>query len=101
MEWSFTNSTTTLQPPCKVVTTLQGYEHLAQIATTLSQPCENLTKLEQGCYNLVISIWDWLKNVNSINFSFMFGHCDRSVWMFLRFSTWWEDVVLSTLNPHE
>ena len=47
-EWSFTISTTTSQPLCKVVTTLQGCEHLAEIATTLSQPCNN-TILQQGC----------------------------------------------------
>ena len=57
MKWSFTISTTTSQPSCKVVTNLQGSEHLAQIATTLWQPCHNLTKLQQGCYNLVISVW--------------------------------------------
>ena len=55
----FTISTTTSQPLCKVVATLQGCEHLAQIAIILWQACHNLTKLQQGqvCYNLVISIW--------------------------------------------
>ena len=24
----------------------------------LRQPCRKLTKLQQGCYNLVISVWD-------------------------------------------
>ena len=35
----------------RVVTALQGCEHLAQNTTTSSQPCYNLTKLWQGCYN--------------------------------------------------
>ena len=51
-------SATTSQPSCKVVTTLQRCKHLAQIATTLWQPCYNLTKLQQGCYNLAISVRD-------------------------------------------
>ena len=36
---------------------MKGCKHLAQIATTLWQPSDNLTKLQQGCYKLVISIW--------------------------------------------
>ena len=47
VEWSFTISTTTSQPSCKVTNTLHK----------LPQLCDNLTKLQQGCYNLVISIW--------------------------------------------
>ena len=31
--------------------------------------------------------------------SFMFDRRDRSVWMFLRFSTWWEDIVLGNFGP--
>ena len=58
MEWSFTNSITISQPSCKVVITLQSCEHLAQIATTLWRLYHKLTKLQQGCYNLVISVWD-------------------------------------------
>ena len=46
-----------LRSSCKVVTTLLDCEHLAQSATTLWQPCYNLAKLCQGCYNLEISIW--------------------------------------------
>ena len=34
VEWSFTIWTTTSQPSCKVVTTLKGYEHLAQNSRT-------------------------------------------------------------------
>ena len=46
-----------------LITTLQGCKHLAQIATALGKPCHNLTKLHQGCYNLVISIWVTLKEL--------------------------------------
>ena len=31
--------------------------------------------------------------------SFMFGRRDRSVWMFLRLSTWWEDIILGNFGP--
>ena len=47
MEWSYTISTTTSQPSCKVVTTLQGCEHLVQIATILSQPYKAVATLIQ------------------------------------------------------
>ena len=30
--------------------------------------------------------------------SFLFGRRDRSVWMFVRSSTWWEDVVLNSFG---
>ena len=50
VEWSFTISITTSQPSCKVVTTLQGYKHLAQIATILSQPYKALARLLQPSY---------------------------------------------------
>ena len=53
MEWSFTISTTTSQPSCKVVTTLQGCEHLEQIATTLLQPYKVATSLLQPIYFLM------------------------------------------------
>ena len=32
---------------------------------------------------------------------FMFGRHDRSVWMFLRSSTWWEDIVLGNFGPRD
>ena len=38
MKWSFTISTTALQPSCKIVTTLQGLKHLHK----LPQPHDNL-----------------------------------------------------------
>ena len=50
MEWSFTISSITSQLSCKVVTTLQGCEHLAQIATTLSQPCKVVARLLPPSY---------------------------------------------------
>ena len=40
------------------------YERLSQFYKVVStlhkmlQPCDNLTKLQQGCYNLEISIWN-------------------------------------------
>ena len=50
MEWSFTISATTSQPSCKVVTTLQGCKHLAQVAMTLSQPYNVAARLLQPSY---------------------------------------------------
>ena len=47
MEWSFTIWTATLWQSCKVFTTLQGCKHLAQTATTLSQPCNIVARLLQ------------------------------------------------------
>ena len=44
---NFTISTTTSQPSCKVVTTLQGCKYLAQIATTLSQTYKVAARLLQ------------------------------------------------------
>ena len=46
----FTISATTSQPSCKVVTTLQGCEHLTQIATTLLQPYKVAARLLQPSY---------------------------------------------------
>ena len=43
-------STTTSQPSCKVVTILQGCEHLAQITTTLSQSYKVAARLLQPSY---------------------------------------------------
>ena len=31
--------------------------------------------------------------------SYLFGRHPRSVWMFVRLSKWWEDVVLSRFHP--
>ena len=50
MEWTFTISTTTSQPSCKVVTTPQDCEHLGQIATTFSQPYKVAAWLLQPSY---------------------------------------------------
>ena len=53
VEWTFTVSTTTSQSSCKVVITLQGYKHLAQITTTLWQPYKVAARLLQP---IVISV---------------------------------------------
>ena len=50
MEGSFTISTTNSQPSYKDVTTLQGCEHFAQIATTLLQPYKVAASLLQPSY---------------------------------------------------
>ena len=50
MEGSFTISTTTSQPSCKVFTIVQGYKHLAQIATTLLQTYKVAARLLQPSY---------------------------------------------------
>ena len=34
-------------------------------------------------------------------YSFLFGRNARSVWMYVRSSTWWDDVVLNRFSPRD
>ena len=68
MEWSFTVSTTTSQPSCKVVTTLQGCEHFAQIATILWQPLKVAARLLQPSYFCMGAEEYWIKVIQGESF---------------------------------
>ena len=71
MEWSFTISITTSQPSCKVITTLQGCEHLIQIATTLSQPYKVAARLLQSSFSYGMGLINcntqiWVSQVSGV-----------------------------------